>query len=172
MGANVTAVEREPARMARLKDNLARLSLPAVFVEADIRDFAPEEKSPFVLLDAPCSATGTIRRHPELPWIKSAADVNSCAEAARELLDAAAAMVADGGTLLFAACSLEREEGPEQAEDFLRRHPEFRRDPVRAEELFGHSELIGDEGDLRTLPCHFADLGGMDGFFAARFRRL
>jgi 16S rRNA (cytosine967-C5)-methyltransferase len=96
----------------------------------------------------------------------------SCTQTSSELLDAAAGMVADGGTLVLAVCSLEREEGPEQVADFLRRHAEFRREPISATELFDQPEFINDDGDLRTLPCHFADKGGMDGFYAARLRRL
>ena len=168
-GANVIAVEREPERIARLRENLERLRLTAEIVEADVRDYAPASPAPFVLLDAPCSATGTIRRHPELPWIKSAADVNACAQAAGELLDAAADMVAEKGLLVFAVCSLEREEGLEQIEDFLKRNPGFEREAISPDEAFG---LISPEGDLRTLPCHMAELGGMDGFYAARLRRL
>lgn len=169
-GAHVIAVECDPARMQRLKGNLERLRLSSELIEADVRDFAPKERARFVLLDAPCSATGTIRRHPDLPWIKSAADVNTCADAAAELLDAAAAMVANDGTLVFAVCSLEPEEGPEQVNAFLADHPEFRREPIRAEQVFGMGELICD-GDLRTLPCHLAEQGGIDGFYAARLKR-
>jgi 16S rRNA (cytosine967-C5)-methyltransferase len=169
-GANVIAVERDSVRMSRLRENMARLHLEAELVEADLRDFIPRERAPFVLLDAPCSATGTIRRHPDLPWIKSAADVNACADAAAELLDAAADMVAPDGILVFAVCSLEPEEGPEQARAFVARHSEFRREAIQASELFGMAELICD-GDLRTLPCQLAEQGGMDGFYAARFRR-
>jgi len=169
-GAQVTAVERDPRRMRRLRENFARLELHAELVEQDLRDFVPKERAPFVLLDAPCSATGTIRRHPDLPWIKSTADVNTCADAASELLDAAAAMVADNGVLVFAVCSLEPEEGVEQAEAFLERHTEFQRDHITASELFGMAELI-EGGDLRTLPCHLAERGGMDGFYAVRLRR-
>ena len=172
MGAHVIAVEREASRIPRLRENLERLKLSVELVEADARDYTPETRAPFVLLDAPCSATGTIRRHPELPWIKSAADVMSCAVTAGELLDAAADMVADDGALVFAVCSLEREEGPEQVADFLHRHTEFRREPVLAEELFDHPEFVSADGDLRTLPCHFAELGGLDGFYAARLKRL
>lgn len=171
MGANVIAVEREASRIPRLRENLDRLKLKVELIEADVRDYTPE-RATFVLLDAPCSATGTIRRHPELPWIKSAADVMSCAQTATELMDAAAAMVDDGGTLVFAVCSLEREEGPEQVDDFLRRHTEFRRNPLSPTDVFGHAEFINADGDLRTLPCHFAELGGMDGFYAARLQRL
>ena len=170
-GANVIAVERDPIRMNRLKNNLERLRLEAELIEADMRDFAPGEHAPFVLLDAPCSATGTIRRHPDLPWIKSAADVNTCADSAAELLDAAADMVAKDGILVLAVCSLEPEEGPEQTRAFLARHSGFRREPVQADEIFGMAELTRD-GDLRTLPFHLAGQGGMDGFYAARFRRL
>jgi 16S rRNA (cytosine967-C5)-methyltransferase len=171
-GAEVTAVERDEARIARLEDNLDRLKLEAKLVLADARDFAPERPADCVLLDAPCSATGTIRRHPELPWIKNAADIAACSDAAAELLDAGAAMVAPGGTLVFAVCSIEPEEGPEQIAHFLRLHGEFRRAPVSAGDLFGLDELITPDGDLRTLPCHLAERGGMDGFYAARLRRL
>jgi 16S rRNA (cytosine967-C5)-methyltransferase len=172
LGAHVVAIEREPERMARLKENLARLHLEAECVEADLRDYVPETPAPFVLLDAPCSATGTIRRHPDLPWIKSAADVTQCADAAAELLDAAAEMVAPDGTLVFAVCSLEPEEGPEQIASFLARNEAFARVPVLSSEVFGMAELISEAGDLRTLPCHLAEQGGMDGFYAARLKRL
>jgi 16S rRNA (cytosine967-C5)-methyltransferase len=169
-GAHVIAVERDPARTRRLRENLSRLKLRAEVVEADVRDFAPKERAPFVLLDAPCSATGTIRRHPDLPWNKSAADIGLCAHGAGELLDAAADMVAEGGLLVFAVCSLEPEEGHQQVELFLSDHKEFRKEPVQAEELYGMPELMAG-GALRTLPCHLAAHGGMDGFYAVRLRR-
>jgi 16S rRNA (cytosine967-C5)-methyltransferase len=171
-GAQVIAVERDESRMARLKENLDRLHLGATLVVKDVRDFRPENPAPFVLLDAPCSATGTIRRHPELPWIKGANDVMLCAQAAGELLDAAADMTAKGGLLVFAVCSLEREEGPDQIDDFLHRRPEFVREAIVPQDIFGLSELVDARGDLRTLPCHFAEKGGMDGFYAARLRRV
>jgi len=170
-GAHTIAVERDAARLARLEQNLDRLKLEAELVLADARDYQPERPADCVLLDAPCSATGTIRRHPELPWIKSASDVAACSDAASELLDAAAGMVAPEGVLVFAVCSLEPEEGPEQVAHFLRRHEEFRRAAIAADEIFGLAELITSDGDLRTLPCHLADEGGMDGFYAARLRR-
>src|SRR5262249_29157818 len=117
--------------------------------------------------DAPCTATGTIRRHPELPWIKSASDVTLCEQGAGELFEAAAEMVAAGGLLMFAVCSLEPEEGAEQVAHFLARNAEFARVPLQAKDVFGRAELISTDGDLRTLPCH-----GMDGFYAARLKRL
>jgi 16S rRNA (cytosine967-C5)-methyltransferase len=171
-GAEVTAVERDGQRLARLRENLDRLRLPATLVEADVRDFVSSERTDFVLLDAPCSATGTIRRHPELPWIKSAADINVCVQNAGELLDAAADMVAPGGILVFAVCSLEDEECAGQINDFLQRRDNFAREPVTADQLFGLTDLISTDGDLRTLPCHLAGEGGMDGFYAAQLRRL
>lgn len=170
-GARVTAVERDEMRMERLKENLARLRLEAETVNVDVRDFTPAEPAPFVLLDAPCSATGTIRRHPEIPWIKGASDITQCAQAAGELIDCAAAMTAPGGLLVFAVCSLEREEGPEQVDAFLRRHPDFSRLALTPGDVFGHGEWIDAHGDLRTLPCHMAERGGMDGFYAAKLRR-
>lgn len=170
-GADVVAVDRDESRLAVVSENLNRLKFRAQLVSADVRDYQPNEPAPCVLLDAPCSATGTIRRHPELPWIKSAADFAACADTAQELLDAAAAMVSPGGNLVFAVCSLELEEGPEQVERFLRCHAEFRRVPIAAPEIFGLEECIDSTGDLRTLPCHFSEKGGMDGFYAARLER-
>jgi 16S rRNA (cytosine967-C5)-methyltransferase len=170
-GANVTAVERNAHRLSRLADNLARLKLEARLVLADIRDLEAEA-APFVLLDAPCSATGTIRRHPDLPWIKDASDVTQCQSSGAELLDCAAAKVAPGGVLVFAVCSLEAEEGPEQIESFLARNAQFRRVAIAPGDVFGHAEFIDATGDLRTLPCHLGEQGGMDGFYAARLRRI
>jgi len=169
-GADVTAVESDPARLLRLKENLARTGLSATLVEQDARDL--KANAPFVLIDAPCTASGTIRRHPDLPWIKEPGDVLARAPLAYEILESGAAMLEPGGTLVFAVCSLEREEGEEQIASFLYAHPEFARVAITAEEVFGHGEWISPEGDLRTLPCHLLEQGGMDGFYAARLTRL
>ena len=169
-GAKVTAVEIDAARAGRLRENLARTKLSAEIAQADARDY--DGKAPLVLIDAPCTATGTIRRHPDLPWIKGAADVTASAAAAYEILESGAAMVEPGGMLVFAVCSLEREEGEEQIAAFLEAHPEFSRAPITASEVYGHGEWITPQGDLRTLPCHFGDKGGMDGFYAARLKRV
>lgn len=166
-GAQVTAVEIDPARAARIRDNLARTRLQADVVEADALDF--KGSAPFVLVDAPCTATGTIRRHPDLPWIKQPGDVLAQAQLAYTILEAGAAMVEPSGLLVFAVCSLEREEGEEQIALFLNRNPEFSRETLTPDDVFGHRDWITAEGDLRTLP-HLLD-GGMDGFFAARLRR-
>ena len=167
-GAKVTAVEIDATRAERIRENLSRTKLDAEVVVADARDF--EGSAPFVLIDAPCTATGTIRRHPDLPWIKGAADVTVSAGAAYEILESGARLVAPGGTLVFAVCSLEREEGEEQIAAFISTHPEFSRVPVTAEEVFGYADWITPEGDLRTLPCYLP--AGMDGFYAARLKRL
>jgi 16S rRNA (cytosine967-C5)-methyltransferase len=169
-GAEVTAVEIDPTRAARIRENLARVGLSADVVESDARDF--KNTAPLVLLDAPCTATGTIRRHPDLPWIKGAGDVTAQTALAYDLLESAATMVAPDGLLVFAVCSLEREEGEEQIAAFLATHPEFARMPLSAQEVHGHDEWITPDGDLRTLPCHLSDVGGMDGFYAARLRRI
>jgi len=169
-GADVTAVEMDPARAGRLRENLARTKLAATVIESDVRDFAGT--APLVLLDAPCTATGTIRRHPDLPWIKGAADVMAQASASYDLLENAARMVEPGGLLVFAVCSLEQEESEEQIAAFLSGHREFRHEPVAPHDIFGHEEWITPQGDLRTLPCHLADQDGMDGFYAAKLRRL
>ena len=171
MGARVTAVERDGERLKRVRGNLDRMGLGAELVTADARDFNPEAPAPFVFLDAPCTATGTIRRHPELPWIKGASDVTLLAGMQGELLDAAAEMTAPDGLLVYAVCSLEREEGIEQIETFLARNDAFVREPVGSREMFDMAELVTPSGDLRTLPCHLAAKGGMDGFYAARLRR-
>jgi 16S rRNA (cytosine967-C5)-methyltransferase len=168
-GAQVTAVEIDGTRAARIRENLARTGLKAEILEADARDV--EIKAPLVLIDAPCTATGTIRRHPDLPWIKGAADVTVSAAAAYEILESGASLVEPGGLLVFAVCSLEREESEEQIAAFLSSHPEFARVPLTPDDVFGHSEWITPEGDLRTLPSHLSDKGGMDGFYAARLRR-
>jgi 16S rRNA (cytosine967-C5)-methyltransferase len=168
-GADVTAVELDPTRAARIRENLARTNLKAEVIESDVRDYTGT--APLVLLDAPCTATGTIRRHPDLPWIKGAGDVTAQTALSYDLLESAAAMVEPNGLLVFAVCSLEREEGEEQVAAFLDAHPEFVRAPITADDVFGHNEWITADGDLRTLPCHLSELGGMDGFYAARLKR-
>jgi 16S rRNA (cytosine967-C5)-methyltransferase len=173
-GAQVLAVDRSAKRLQRLRENLARLDLAA---ETRAIDAAALEDGPFdaVLLDAPCSATGTIRRHPDVAWTKRAEDVAKLADLQHRLLDKAATLLGPGGRLVYCTCSLEPEECEEQAEGFLARHPDFARDPIRASEVGGLSELLTPEGDLRTLPCHLPlaepARGGLDGFFAARFVR-
>ena len=170
-GAHVTAVDRARARLQRLRDNLARLALKAEIIAADVEEWSAE---PFdaVLLDAPCSATGTIRRHPDLPWLKNAEDIVKLSALQRRLLDRALALTKPGGTLVYCTCSLEPDENEAIVADLRARAPNVRRTPIAAAEVFGCAEFISKEGDLRTLPCHFPDsdsrFAGIDGFYAAR----
>ena len=124
-----------------------------------------------VLLDAPCTATGTIRRHPDIPHGRGPADVARLADIQSRLLARAATMVAPGGLLLYASCSLQPEECERCVGSFLAATPGFARVAVRADELPGLHEAVTAAGDLRTLPCHWAAEGGMDGFYAARLQR-
>jgi len=174
LGAHVTAVDRAPARLARLRENLARLDLEAETIAADVTEW---QGGPFdaVLLDAPCMSTGTIRRHPDIPWLKQAKDIEPLVELQRRLLDRAAALLGPGGTLVYCTCSLEPEENEAQIAGLLARNSALRRRPIAPEELAGLAELVSPAGDLRTLPCHLADpdphWAGLDGFYAARLER-
>jgi 16S rRNA (cytosine967-C5)-methyltransferase len=174
-GAQVTAVDRSAPRLARLKDNLARLKLDCAVVEADAATWQSE---PFdaVLVDAPCTSTGTIRRNPDLPWQRSREDLARLSALQARILANAAKLVKPGGTLIYAVCSLEPEEGERQIAAFLAREPGLQRAPIAPEEAGGIKDFVSAAGDLRTLPCHLpnqnARLSGCDGFYAARLRRL
>jgi 16S rRNA (cytosine967-C5)-methyltransferase len=170
-GADVLAVDRSAERLKLLAANFARLRLSSEVVVADALAF---EAAAFdaVLLDAPCSATGTIRRHPDVAWIKRPGDFVPLVKLQAELLDKAVALTRPGGALVYCVCSLEPEEGEAQITAALRRNPDVQRLPVAAEEIGGLSECITPSGDLRTLPCHLwgenPRRAGLDGFFAAR----
>ncbi len=171
-GAEVTAVDVSAKRLERLKANLARLKLEAETVAADVLDWQPPAPFDAVLLDAPCTATGTIRRHPDIPYLKRASDVVELAQLQDKMLGKALDMLAPHGVLVYCTCSLELAEGPAQIEKLLRRRSDLRLAPVAPEEVGGRAEWLDDTGALRTLP-HFLqlsdpDLGGMDGFYAAR----
>lgn len=170
-GATVAAVEQSAARARRLGENLARLKHSAEIVVADAAAWRPAAPADAVLLDAPCSATGTIRRHPDLPWRKSARDVEGRIAAQDRLLANAAAITAPGGLLVYAVCSLEPAEGPARIARFRAAHPDFALAPVSPAELPGAAEFIAPDGTLRTLPCHWPERGGLDGFYIARLRR-
>lgn len=173
-GAHVTAVDRSAPRLERLKQNLARLGLSANTVVADVTEWQSE---PFdaVLLDAPCSATGTIRRHPDIPWLKRESDIATLAGLQRRLLDRAIELTKPGGLIVYCTCSLEPEEGVDQIAELLARDSRVRRRPVVASEVHGLAELLTVDGDLRTLPCQLPDsnpqMGGLDGFYACRIER-
>jgi 16S rRNA (cytosine967-C5)-methyltransferase len=174
-GAQVTAVDRSEARLGRLKQNLARLALTAETVAADVTQW---QAAPFdaVLLDAPCSSTGTIRRHPDIPWLKRAADISTLAAVQGRLLARAAELTRPGGTLVYCTCSLEPEEGIDVVRDLLAARADVHRRPITAAEFPALGQWLTADGDLRTLPCHLPDddsrMSGMDGFYAARLQRV
>lgn len=166
-GAEVIAVEISDRRAARLRANLKRLGLEAQIEIADALLWRPPQPVGHVLLDAPCTATGTIRRHPDISWHKTPADVRRMAGLQQQLLKAAIEMLQPGGTLVYASCSLQPEEGSQVIAQALG----VARQPILASELDGLPVEVTAEGDVRTLPCHLADRGGLDGFFIARLRR-
>jgi len=172
LGAQVTAVDKSKARMERLRENLARLRLAADTIVDEAEVFSPGNSFDAVLLDAPCSATGTIRRHPDLPHIKSESQIARSASLQSRLLGYAATLVGRGGVLVFATCSLEPEEGEDQIGGLLGRIPEFSRLPLKPEEIAGQSQFINKDGDLRVHPgMAIGQERGLDGFFAARLLR-
>ncbi|ARJ66586.1 MFS transporter [Magnetospirillum sp. ME-1] len=171
-GAKLTALDRSAKRLKRFTDNLRRLGLTANVVEADAGAWIPPEPFDAVLLDAPCSATGTLRRHPDVARHKNPAEVMKLAGVQARLLRAALGMLKPGGLLVYCTCSLEPEEGPDQIAALLAEGAPIERVAIGAEEVGGMAELITPEGDLRTLPCHLGGLGGMDAFFAARLRKV
>jgi 16S rRNA (cytosine967-C5)-methyltransferase len=174
-GAHVTAVDRSASRMARVKENLTRLGLTAETIVADATEW---RAGPFdaVLVDAPCSSTGTIRRHPDIAHLKREADIAVLTDLQRRLMAQAIELTKPGGTMVYCVCSLEPEEGEALVADLLAHDPRIRRDPVAAAEVGGLAEFVTAAGDLRTLPCHLPHpeprLGGLDGFYAVRLKRL
>jgi 16S rRNA (cytosine967-C5)-methyltransferase len=171
-GAQVTAVDISKKRLQRLSENLERLGLAADTVAVDAAKWTPDEPFDAVLLDAPCSSTGTLRRHPDIAWNKTPEDVAKLTAVQDRLLAAALALLKPGGLLIYATCSLQPREGAERIEALLASGVAAQRVPVGPDELPELAEAITPAGDLRTLPCHWAARGGMDGFYVARLRRL
>jgi 16S rRNA (cytosine967-C5)-methyltransferase len=175
-GARVTAVDRSAPRMSRLRDNLSRLSLQASDVVADGAEW-PGGDGTFdgVLVDAPCTSTGTIRRHPDVAWLRQETDIAALTALQMRLLKKAVTLLKPGGTLVYCTCSLEPEEGEQIIEELLGSESELSRVPISPDEVSGLTEIITPAGDLRTLPCHLPHqdprLGGLDGFYAARLVR-
>lgn len=173
-GASVTAVDRSRRRLTRLEENMTRLGYAVEVVAADATEWQGEAFDG-ILLDAPCSATGTLRRHPDVALLKEEKDIRALAGHQSRLLDAAANRLAPGGVLVYATCSLEPEEGEAQIDAFLARDSRFTRRPVATDDVGGWREIVSPTGDIRTLPSHFPHenprLSGLDGFFAARLVR-
>jgi 16S rRNA (cytosine967-C5)-methyltransferase len=175
-GAEVTALDRSPNRIRRLSENLARVGLTATTLTADAAEWdGGGEKFDAILVDAPCTATGTIRRHPDVAWLKTPADMTALSSLQARLIRNASKLLKDGGTLIYCTCSLEPEEGEQAIAAILAEDSSLSRQPITPDELAGHAELITADGDLRTLPSHFphedARMGGLDGFYAARLRK-
>lgn len=170
-GAIVTAIDRSPARIARLKDNFERLSLHAETVVADATEWNGTEFDA-ILLDAPCAATGTIRRHPDVAWLKNEADIGALVALQKRLLHKSLSLLKPGGMLVYCTCSLEPEEGEQAIAALLASEDGIKRAPIEPSDVAGLCELITKDGDLRTLPCHLPHedpkLAGLDGFYAAR----
>ena len=173
-GAEVTAVDISATRLRRLAANLARLGLEAETVAADILAFEPSAPFDAILLDAPCTSTGTIRRHPDIAWLKRPEDVAALAPLQARMIDRAVAWLKPGGTLVYCTCSLEPEEGEQQLARALERH-DVRVAPVEPAEIGGLAEAVGASGAVRTLPSHLAmanpRLSGLDGFFIMRLKK-
>jgi 16S rRNA (cytosine967-C5)-methyltransferase len=167
-GAHVTAIDRSARRLDRLVANMRRLGLPARAIAADALSWRPEEPVDGVLLDAPCTATGAIRRHPDVLHLKQPEDVSRLAAVQENLLRAAVEMLRPGGTLVYCTCSLEPQEGQRRIATLLQGNPSVERKPLDPAEISVPADWVSAEGDLRTLPCHFGEYDGVDGFYAAR----
>ncbi len=174
-GAAVTAIDSSKTRLRVLGENLYRLGLKAELIVGDAATFSTDEKFDAVLLDAPCSSTGTIRRHPDIPYLKSEKDIEAPAALQARLLDNAVTLLKPGGKLVYSTCSLEPEEGEAQIAALMVRNDALSLDPVTKEELAGEAEWIEPSGCLRTFPFELVldspEWSGMDGFFAARLIR-
>lgn len=174
-GAQVVSVDRSAKRLVRLQENMRRLRLDGN-VRTEVADAAvwrTRELAQYILLDAPCSATGTIRRNPDVPWLKTVVDLNSLVDLQGRLLANALSMLAPGGTLVYCTCSLQKAEGEYQIEKALSaQNGRIERQPIMASEVGGLNDIVTAAGDLRIFPSHLSPLGGMDGFFVSRLRRI
>ncbi len=175
-GARVTAVEQSASRLARLQTNLARLGLEAECIHANLRDFRPTSLFDAILLDAPCSSTGTTRRHPDVLWTKGPDDVAKLARVQHDLLSHAVTLLAPGGQLVFSNCSLDPSEGEEVVAAVLAANPDLRRIPIAAETLPGLESAITPLGEVRTTPAMLEGgdgvSGGLDGFYACLLHKI
>ena len=170
-GAQVTAIDISARRMVRVGENLARAGLSADLVTADVGKWITDATFDAILLDAPCSGTGTLRRHPDIAWLKDEEDVARLTLTQDRLLVRAADLLKPGGTLVYAVCSLQEDEGPARLEALLARDKRLQRVPVQPAELPGLADAVTPAGDVRTLPSMWPERHGMDGFFIGRVQK-
>lgn len=167
-GAKVTALDQSGNRLRRLRENLDRLGLHAETVEANMLKYQPEQLFDAVLLDAPCSSTGTLRKHPDVCWTKDENDIAKLAALQGQMLRHALTLVGAGGIVVFSNCSLDPSEGEAMIAQVLAENPDFERVAVRKDDWPGMEAAVTAEGDLRTTPDMF---GGIDGFFSSVLRK-
>jgi len=170
-GTPVDAIDISPKRLALLADNMRRLDLHAKLIEADFRSWRPKHQYAAILVDAPCTATGTIRRHPDIPHLRRQSEVKRLAIQQSQMIDAAADLLAPGGILIYCTCSLQPEEGINQIRRALSAETLFERWPIPKTLAPGFEDGILPDGDIQILPSHLPDVGGTDGFFISRLRR-
>ena len=171
-GARVTAVDRSAERVKRLAENIERLKLEVETVIADGAVWQPKEKVDFVLIDAPCTATGTIRHQPDVLWLKEPRDQDKLAALQQRLMVNAVNMLKPGGVMVYCTCSLQKAEGEHQALWLLQQGLPVSMKPITPQDLPGISDMITDRGELRCLPYHWNEVGGMDGFYVVRFEKI
>lgn len=175
-GALVTAVDSSAPRLEKLTENLERLKLKADTVTSDVMMWKPEQFFDAILLDAPCSATGIIRKHPDILSLKAEQQIPQMAALQRKILKASVAFLKPGGTLVFCTCSLQPEEGEAILDYIEAENLPLKLDPIKSDELGGVSQLLQENGTIRTLPHYLEDadpvLSGIDGFFMARFQHV
>ena len=170
-GAHVDAIDRSPGRLSTLKNNLQRLNFKANIIEANAEIWRPDSLSDGLLLDAPCSTTGTMRRHPDIMWRRKPLDILQLSKIQLRLLKSAVEMIKPGSLLVYTVCSLQPEEGPQLIKKFLDQYKNVERVGIKHNEIETLPEFITPIGDLLTLPCHLKSLGGLDGFYSVRLRR-
>ena len=170
-GADVTALDISADRLVRLRENLERTQLSARLVTANALTWQPTSQFDAILLDAPCSATGTIRRHPDLPFAKSGADMSGLFKLQADMIDAAVVCLKPGGRIVYCTCSLLPREGETQITEALSRHPNLAVVPPDAATLGLEATWITAEGGVRLRPDYWADIGGMDGFYMALLQK-
>ena len=170
-GMAVDALDISPGRLSLVEANLRRLRLKADIIAADLRAWHLPQPYPAILVDAPCTSTGTIRRHPDILRLRREVDVERLSDLQSQLLDSASRMLAPNGILIYCTCSLQPEEGSDQIRRILASDDYLERWPISLDSLPGFEEAVRPDGDVQILPHQLAEFGGTDGFFISRLRR-